>query len=60
MSWTNEKPLNLRTRIALKLIIIAVKIIEPYQFQHEFEKDWKELETIINQDPKGGKDGNKK
>lgn len=48
MSWTNDKPLNLRQRAALKLISIAIKIIEPYQFAHEFEKEWSQFENIIN------------
>ena len=47
MSWTNDKPLNLRSRIALKLICIAIKVVEPYQFAHEFERDWKQLDDII-------------
>lgn len=47
MSWTNDKPLNLRSRIALKLICIAIKIVEPYQFGHQFDAEWRSLEDLI-------------
>lgn len=58
MSWTNDKPLNLRQAIALKLVVIAIKIVAPYEYNHQFEKDWKELEDIITgktEEPKAAK-----
>jgi len=56
--WTNDKQLNLRSRIALKLLLLAIKVVEPYQFGHQFEEDYKKLNDLIDgkpEEPKAAK-----
>lgn len=52
--WTNDKALNLRSRIALKLILLAIKVVEPYQFGHQFTEDYNKLNELIDE-PKAPK-----
>lgn len=47
MSWTNEKPLSLRQKLAIKLLFVAIKIVAPYEYDHQFEKEWKGLEDLL-------------
>lgn len=53
--WDNKKEISLRTRIALKLLLMAIKVVEPYQFGHQFEADYKDLNAMIDGDKKAGK-----
>ncbi len=37
--WENEDKLNVRTKIGLKVLFLMFKVIAPYQFASQFEKD---------------------
>jgi len=45
--WENEEPMHLRTKIALRVLLLMFKILGPYRFEHRFEKDIKGLEEDI-------------
>lgn len=49
--WENEKPINIRTRIALRVLLLMFKILEPYRFEHRFEKELQELSDAIMETP---------
>lgn len=38
--WTNDTPLDIRTKIALKVLLLMIKILSPYRFKHEYEKEF--------------------
>lgn len=42
----NDK-LTLKERIALKLIFLALKIMNPFQYSHELSKPLEEIEKMI-------------
>ena len=46
-NWDNEEPMTGRTKLALTILIFMVKIVSPYQFAHEFEKQLKEIEDQV-------------
>lgn len=45
--YWNTKDLPIRTRIGLFLILIAIKLVEPWQYSHQFESDLKELQDLL-------------
>ena len=45
--YSNIKSVPLRTRIALMLILIAIKICEPWEYSHQFESDLKALQDLL-------------
>ncbi len=46
-NWDNDDPIDLRTKIALKILILMFKILSPYKFEHRFEKDLKSINEDI-------------
>lgn len=53
--WTNGKELNVRQKLALRLIVLAIGILEPYQFAHQFEKEFADIKALINGEKPEGK-----
>ena len=47
-NWDNKEPIGIRTKLALRVLLIMFKILSPYQFEHRFEKDLTKLEADIN------------
>lgn len=47
--WDNKAPLQLRTRLALRILLFMLKIISPYRFAHEFSKDLEAIEKLIKE-----------
>lgn len=45
--WGNEEPMNLRTKIALRVLMLMFKILSPYRFEHRFEKELKAIDDDI-------------
>lgn len=45
--YWNTKELPVRTRIGVFLILIAIKLVEPWQYAHQFEGDLKELQDLL-------------
>lgn len=45
--WNNDQKIDLRGKIALKVLLLIFKILSPYKFAHEFEADIKQLEKDI-------------
>lgn len=46
-NWENNNEIDLRTKIALKVLIIMFKVISPYKFAHQFQADIEKLEKDI-------------
>ncbi len=46
-NWSNEEKIDLRTKIALKVLLLVFKILSPYRFANEFKKQLDELEKDI-------------
>lgn len=38
-NWENEEALDLRTKIGLKVLFLMFKVLSPYRFASQFEKD---------------------
>jgi hypothetical protein len=49
-NYSNIESVPIRTRIALWFIIVAIKICEPWQYAHQFEKDIDELKKLLRGD----------
>lgn len=47
-NWDNKEPIGIRTKLALRVLLLMFKILSPYQFEHRFEKDLAKLEADIN------------
>lgn len=47
-NWDNKEPIGIRTKLALRVLLLMFKILSPYQFEHRFEKDITKLEADIN------------
>ncbi len=45
--WSNEEKIDLRTKIALKVLLLVFKVLSPYRFAHEFKNQIDELEKDI-------------
>lgn len=45
--WENDNKIDLRTKIALKVLIIIFKVLSPYKFAHEFKADIEKLEKDV-------------
>lgn len=54
-NWDNKEPIGIRTKLALRVLLLMFKILSPYQFEHRFSKDLQQLETDINGIGKEGK-----
>lgn len=46
--WENKDEIGVRTKIALRILLLMFKVLSPYQFEHRFEKDITKLEADIN------------
>lgn len=47
-NWDNKEPIGIRTKLALRVLLLMFKILSPYQFEHRFSKDLTALEADIN------------
>ena len=54
MGWLNEEPLTIRQRLAIRVLFLVVKIIEPYKFEVQLRGDWADLNRLISE-KKGSK-----
>jgi hypothetical protein len=51
-TWDNEEPLSVRTRLALKLLMLMFKITAPYQFGNQFKEDIEKIIEELDKPPK--------
>lgn len=47
-NWDNKEPIGIRTKLALRVLLLMFKILSPYQFEHRFSTDLTALEADIN------------
>jgi hypothetical protein len=45
--YSNVDSMPIRTRIALLLILMAIKICEPWNYAHQFEADLKAIQDAL-------------
>lgn len=45
--WGNKDPLNIRQKLAIQLILLALQILDPYKFKHEFQDDFNDLKEAL-------------
>ena len=50
-NWENNEKLSIRTKIALRVLMLMFKILAPYEFEHRFEKENEALIKAINEAP---------
>lgn len=46
-NWENNTEIDVRTKAALKVLLLIFKVLSPYRFAHNFEKDIQQLEKDI-------------
>ena len=46
-NWENVEKIDLRTKIALKILLVMFKVLSPYRFAHDFKADIEKLEKDI-------------
>jgi len=46
--YTNTNPLNLRTRIALKILFLMYRTLAPYEYEHQFKKEIEDVAKAID------------
>lgn len=46
-NWDNNTPIGIRTKLALKVLLLIFKILSPYEFEHRFEDSIKKIESDI-------------
>lgn len=47
-NWDNTEQLPMRTKLAVRLLLLAVKILSPYKFEHRFEEEFKEINELLS------------
>ena len=45
--WENENKIDFRTKVAMKVLLLLFKVLSPYRFASQFEKDISQLEKDI-------------
>lgn len=53
--YSNIENVPYRTRLALWFILVAIKLLEPWQYAHQFESDIKELQDMLRGKPNENK-----
>jgi hypothetical protein len=51
--WENKDPISLRSRLAIGLILLAIQLLDPYKFKHEFQDDFNDLKEALTGKVKG-------
>lgn len=47
--WQNSEKLDLRTKLGLRVLMLMFRIISPYRFAHEFEKELTALQKQLDE-----------
>ncbi len=45
--WENKNKIDVRTKLALKMLMFMFKVLAPYRFEHQFKKDIDDIEKAI-------------
>lgn len=46
--YSNSKPLNLRTRISLKILLLMYRTLAPYEYEHQFKSEINDIAKAID------------
>ena len=46
---TPQDPLTIRERVSIHLLLLAVKLIKPYQFEHQFKDTIENIHSLLNE-----------
>jgi hypothetical protein len=44
-----DTKIPLRTKLALRLILVMIKMIEPWQYSHEYTKDFEQIDKLLKE-----------
>ena len=47
--YGNEHQIDFRTKLALKVLMLMVRVIAPYRFEHQFDKHMNEISKMIDE-----------
>lgn len=47
-NWSNEEKIDVRTRFAIKILFFIFKVLSPYRFASNFEKELEMLEQELD------------
>lgn len=46
--YSNQKPIDLRTRIALKILLLMYRTLTPYTYEHQFKAEINDIAKAID------------
>lgn len=46
--WENENKIDIRTKVAIKMLFFIFKVLAPYRFEHQFKADLEKLQKEID------------
>lgn len=46
--WQNKEKLDVRTKLGLRVLMLMFRIISPYRFAHEFNKELEALQKQLD------------
>ena len=52
--WSNETDLSYRAKLGLRVLLLIFKVVAPYQFAHQFEKEIEAIQKQIDEAAIGG------
>lgn len=47
-NWSNDEKIDVRTRFAIKILFFIFKVLSPYRFATNFEKELKMLQDELD------------
>lgn len=48
-NWENDAPLDVRTKLGLSVLFLIFKVVKPYRFGHEFQKEIDAIGKLISE-----------
>lgn len=46
---TNEDKISIRTKLAIRILMVVVKLIEPWKYSHEYSKDFEAIDKLLKE-----------
>lgn len=48
IEYGNGKAVDFRTKLSLKILMLMIRILMPYRYEHQFNDQLKEIATMID------------
>ena len=44
----HEKPLTIREKLVIKILIVIVQMLKPYEYEHQFEQFYDDIKSTMD------------